>query len=340
MHWRFAGFLVLLCATLLIAATSAQAVSIEMVTVGDPGNASDTEFLTPGAVGYAYQLGKYEVTTSQYAAFLNAVAADDTYGLYNANMYSNSYGCKIERLGSAGGYTYQVAADRADRPVNYVSWGDAARFINWLHNGQPTGAQTLSTTEDGAYYLNGANDTTALMLVTRKTDAKFWIPTQDEWYKGAYYDPQKEGGAGYWDYATRKDAPDVPSNILTDPDSGNNANYRYSGDGSYTVGSPYWTTPVGSFEYSVSAYGTFDQNGNLSEWLETGSSSVRFIRSGSFINNESFMHANYTSGNYNPTTENFIVGIRVAGVVPEPGTFAMLAGAAAAAWLFLRRRKK
>jgi formylglycine-generating enzyme required for sulfatase activity len=43
-----------------------------------------------------------------------------------------------------------VVADWADRPVNYVSWGDAARFANWLHNGQPSGAQDLTTTEEGA----------------------------------------------------------------------------------------------------------------------------------------------------------------------------------------------
>ena len=66
------------------------------------------------------------------------------------------FGCKIQRIGTAGSYTYSVAADRANRPVNWVSWGDAARFTNWLHNGQPIGAQGLGTTENGAYYLNGA----------------------------------------------------------------------------------------------------------------------------------------------------------------------------------------
>jgi len=72
-------------------------------------------------VDYVYQIGKYEVTNAQYIEFLNAVAETDTYGLYSTNMWS------IERSGSSGSYTYTVAADRADRPVNHVSWGDAAR---------------------------------------------------------------------------------------------------------------------------------------------------------------------------------------------------------------------
>jgi formylglycine-generating enzyme required for sulfatase activity len=115
-------------------------------------------------------------------------------------MWSSIYTpCKIQQTGSSGSFSYSVAEEYANRPVNYVSWGDAARFANWLHNGQPTGAQDLSTTEDGAYYLNGAggremSDITepnyhesglALLAVTREADWKWAIPTDDEWYKAA-----------------------------------------------------------------------------------------------------------------------------------------------------------
>ena len=51
----------------------------------------------------------------------------------------------------------------AAAPVNVVSWGDVARFSNWMQNGQPTGAQDLTTTEDGSYYLNGAMTDAALL---------------------------------------------------------------------------------------------------------------------------------------------------------------------------------
>ena len=152
--------------------TAQAEVVMETVTVGNPGNASDTRHDTPGygGVAYTYNIGKYEVTAGQYTEFLNAVAATDTYGLYNTSMWSVVDGCKVERTGSPGEYTYSVAEDWRDRPVNYVSWGDAARFSNWLHNGQPTGAQSLSTTEDGTYFLDGATSNVDLIATTREAD--------------------------------------------------------------------------------------------------------------------------------------------------------------------------
>ena len=57
-------------------------------------------------------------------------------------------GGKPDRVCGAVNYTYTVAPDWASRPVNEVGWGDAARFADWLHNGQPTGMQDLTTTED------------------------------------------------------------------------------------------------------------------------------------------------------------------------------------------------
>ena len=131
---------------LLTFSSAARAVTFDWATVGNPGNAG--ELSGEGAGGYGpdaivggvdhtYRIGKYEVTAGQYTEFLNAVAATDPYGLYNTNMWSNTYGCKIERTGTDGSYSYSVAADRANRPVNYVSFFDAMRFANWLHNGQP-----------------------------------------------------------------------------------------------------------------------------------------------------------------------------------------------------------
>ncbi len=242
----FAGF--------LTCGTSVQAeVVIETVPVGNPGNdgensgESEPDGYGPdricGAVDYVYRIGTFELTAGQYAEFLNAVAATDTYGLYNPGMDS-TYGCQITQHGDSGNFTYDfsggtveapgsTAADWENRPVNFISWGDAARFANWLHNGQPTGAQDLSTTEDGSYYLNGAMTNGELIAVVREDDATWVVPSEDEWYKAAYYD----GGSGvYYDYPTSSDS--VPSNILGDPtDPGNNATFSDSGQ---TIGSPYW----------------------------------------------------------------------------------------------------
>jgi formylglycine-generating enzyme required for sulfatase activity len=260
--------------------------TIELVPVGNPGNSPDNTGY--GAVGYEYYIGKYEVTAGQYTEFLNAVAADDTYGLYNPSMWSSAYGCKIQQSGSSGSFSYSLATDRKDRPVNFVSWGDAARFANWLHNGQPTGAQGASTTEDGAYSLNGATSESALMAITRRSDATWFIPTENEWYKAAYH--KNDGVTGnYFDYATGSDG--LPSNVLTDPDPGNNANYR---DFGYTIGSPYWVTIGGAFENSASPYGTFDQTGNVAEWNETAATaSSRGVRGGDWLSTHFTMRASF-----------------------------------------------
>jgi len=315
-------------ALVLLAAGAAQAVGIDTVPVGNLGNAGEwsgggyggygTDRIC-GAVGYPFNIGKFEVAAGQYAEFLNKVAATDTYGLYNPNMWSDTYGCKIQRSGTSGGYTYNVASDWANRPVNYVSWGDAARFANWLHNGQPTGTQNAGTTEDGAYFLNGATSDTALQAVTREPDSKWAITSEDEWYKAAYH---KNDGvtANYFDYPMGSDS--VPSNVLGNPtDPGNNATFWANG---YTIGSPYYRTKVGDHENSDSPYGTFDQGGNVWEWNEAIiDGSYRGLRGGAFVSNDYSLHAAFRL-NYYPADEVIGIGFRVA-EVPEPATMSLLA---------------
>lgn len=305
------------CTLLGLLAGTVGAVDIEAVYVGHPGNAGELSGSGAGgggpdrvcgAVTHTYKMGTYEVTAEQYTQFLNAVATvQDTYDLYNPEMWSEIHGCKIQQNGSPGNYTYIVAPDWANRPVNEVSWGDAARFANWLHNGQPTGTQDLTTTEDGSYHLNGAMTEEQLQAVARKPTSSWVIPTEDEWYKAAYH--KNDGVTGnYWDYATSTD--DVPSNDLIDPDPGNNANFSQDGQ---TLGDPYWRTVVGEFENSESPYGTFDQAGNVCEWTETIILGyARGLRGGDLTDQSVNLRASYRNYYSPPTSSNMAFGFRVA----------------------------
>jgi sulfatase modifying factor 1 len=312
-------------------AAMADKITIETVPVGNPGNAYDPEWSWPGyewgAVAYEYNIGKYEVTAGQYAAFLNAVGGVDAYSLYNTTyMWRTDYGSGIERRG--GGtvgdpYTYTVATAFANRPVNFVSWGDAARFANWLQNEQRAGAQDSTTTEDGAYYLNGATSDADLLAVSRKADWKWAITGENEWYKAAYYNPAT---ATYYDFPTSSDT--EPGQDMADA-SGNNANQHTAGF-PYPIDSGMYTTLVGEFQNSESPYGTFDQGGNVWEWNESILSDYdgtkRGIRGGAWNDDYSLLFAAMRYS-YLPTHETSIVGFRVSevSVIPEPVSMTILA---------------
>ena len=208
-----------------------------------------------------------------------------------------------------------------------------ARFVNWLHNGQPTGTQNQYTTEDGAYTLGGAVDDNALLTVQRNGCWTWAIPTEDEWYKAAYH--KNDGATGnYFKYPTCSG--DMPSLILTNPDSGNIATFRDSSR--WTIGSPYWRTEVGEHESSASPYGTFDQGGNVREWNEcVFDSSHRCLRGGSFSDWGHQMHSSERDAAYPAIDCGYYIGFRVV-QVPEPSMFvAFLAGSVAAFGPFRRR---
>jgi formylglycine-generating enzyme required for sulfatase activity len=358
--------LFLLGVSFLLAPGSAMAanITIDTVLVGNPGNPPDQLFignnpdnLQFGSVAYEYRIGKYEVTVGQYTAFLNAVAATDTYGLYNTNMATNPNG-GITRSGSDGSYTYSTKPNMADKPVTFVSWGDAARFANWLHNGQPTGAQNASTTEDGAYTLNGATST-ALSAVTRNAGARWFIPTEDEWYKAAYYDPTLNRGAGgYWLYPMRTNSEpysDQPpgatpdntrvGNFIKDDGLANGYDDGYAVTGmdvtSYSSTQNY-LTDVGAYTSSPSPYGTYDQGGNVWEWNEALIVDwFRGWRGSSWSYGSNYLQASIRFG-FSPAFETPNNGFRVASraeIVPEPGTAVLGIVGCALMWVLRKRFK-
>ncbi len=284
-------------------------VTIDTVTVGDAGNAADTTGY--GAVDYEYNIGKYEVTIGQYTAFLNSVARTNTnshiVNLWNASMATDLNIAGISRSGSgtlASPYSYSVIGS-GNRPITYVSWFDAARFANWMHNGATNGAST----ETGAYTLDGA---TSGVIFTKNAGATWWIPSEDEWVKAAYY---KGGGtaAGYWDYPTQSDS--APGNTIGG--ATNQANY-FTLDYAVTQYAIYsetqnYLTDVGAFSSSASASGTFDQAGNVSEWNDDVNGFSRGLRGGFWDSDNNPLLSAARVGIL-PTGEFGSIGFRVASV--------------------------
>jgi formylglycine-generating enzyme required for sulfatase activity len=338
-------------AALSVSVTGAAPITYPMVTVGNAGN--NAELLTGhGAVRYEYEIGKYEVTIGQYSTFLNAVAASDPYGLYNANMGTDLRVAGISRTGAAGSYSYVVmdnGGSSENRPIAYVTWFSAARFANWMHNGQPVGQEGAGTTDTGAYTLNGATSDAAF---SRNAGAKYSIPTLDEWFKAAYYSPQlNSGSGGYFGYPTQSRYATPGNQIGSLP---NQINGRNNDTGALavtqnTVEDPAqnYLTAVGAFSGSASFYGTFDQGGNLAEYNDLdGSLSLYRGQKGGSWNGSTVMSSDWVGGGDVQTIYSGPgVGFRLVGAIADPvpeidpaGAGSVLALVSGALGLIERRR--
>ena len=97
-------------------------------------------------------------------------------------------------------------------------------------------------------------------MFTRNSGAKYFIPNDDEWFKAAYYDPQRSGWKKYWNYPDRADIP--PRN---QGDPANRANFQTTVLGE---GPPFYVSEVGRNQ-AQGYYKIYDLGGNVWEWLET-----------------------------------------------------------------------
>ncbi len=318
----------------LVAATAhAAPVTIDWVTVGDPGNANDTTGY--GAVATSYKIMKYEFTNADYVKFLNASdpTGANTYGTYNSSMGSDARGGISFTSGNATGSKYAVRTDMGDKPVNFVSWFDGARVSNWMNNGQ--GA---SSTETGVYDLVASGSGIA---PAANASAVFYLPTEHQWYKAAYY---TGAGGEYTNYGNGNDS--TPTEVTANSSGvgsagpfGNAANFNYGADWNSQNGN---VTTVGT-NGGANFYGVFDMSGNVHEWndLDNTPGSERGFRGGSWLVNYASLQTNFRAS-WNPSFESSGVGFRLASpvAVPEPSTCAMgLAGIACAGWGAYRRRR-
>lgn len=321
---------------MLSLAIDAFAVTIETVPVGYAGNAPDVNYGDGqfGAVAYDYRIGTHEVTNAQFAEFLNAKGG---IGYVSNLMGPSSMRGGILKSGVGPNFNYSVLPDFADKPVAGVSWFTAIRFANWMHNGQGNG-----DTETGAYTIP-ADLTGSFNIITRNPGATWFLPSEDEWYKAAYYQPAAAGGDAddYWLYATRSN--DAPTSATADASGNINnpganvANWAQGANWNSTVSGN--VTTVGSAGLpSASFFGTYDQAGNVSEWTDelrlTGATGVVVRGSSWAVGTTAAFVRNFGAQASNSVAQGF----RLA-TIPEPST-CTLALAALVAMMAVRRRRR
>jgi formylglycine-generating enzyme len=259
-------------------ADNIQGIDIEFVNIGHAGNTADST--SYGAVGYDYRIGKYEVTSGQWDSFVSLAGTP-------IGNPSEAYDTDIPNIGT-------------NFPVSGVSWYEAAQFCNYLTSGNKI---------RGAYLFSGDNINPGDFLGIDRASAisnygnVYLIPTEDEWYKAAYYKPD---GSGYSLYANGLD---------TIPPADNGWNYNV---GEYKFA---WTVGTGSQEQN----GTYNMMGNLREWNETLDGSNRSIRGGACLGPTGLAQFLRSSGRYSlsPIDENQMTGFRIVSV-PEPSTLLLL----------------
>lgn len=260
-------------------------IDLEFVTIGGPGNPGDTRTNFPdkanpygcGAVNYMYQIGKYEITNGQWDTFVSLAGAPT--------------GNPSEAYDESAYYP------GVNIPANEVSWYEVLQFCNYLTSGDKT---------QGAYLFSGDNSNPGDYLgIDRPTALATYgtiyvIPTEDEWYKAAYYT-----GSGYSTYANGTDiAPTQDGCNFCDP------GYATDPAGPWDVGS-------GTEEQN----GTFDIMGNVYEWNEETICSYRGTRGGCFYDSYVDLRSSDRS-ECNPVTapysEYHAFGFRIVSVTEEP----------------------
>ena len=170
-----------------------------------------------GSVRYTYQITQYPITNNEYCLFLNSVDpnASNPNDIYSASMSSSTRGGITQSATGPKRYRYRVKTNMGNKPVNFVNWWRAARYCNWLHNGgrvyNITNSSATAPQNIGAY--NVGTSTTGTSVILPSANAKFTIPTLDEWIKAGYY----QGGtsAEYWAYPTQYNTPPECVDIIS-----------------------------------------------------------------------------------------------------------------------------
>jgi formylglycine-generating enzyme len=286
--------------------TSGNEFTIDFVDIGHAGNAADTT--TYGAVPYEYRVGKYEIS-------------QDTITKATASGMANV---------TAGSWT-------GNQPAAYISWYEAAAFVNFLNTDSGKTAAYDLTINNGiwsmALWSSEQAWTAGGTNLYRNKDAYYFLPSENEWYKAAYYNA---AGTNYFLYPTASSS--VPTAVASGTDAGS-AVYNN------VASVPAIVASAGG----LSPYGTMGQGGNVWEWSESAfdgtnssSSESRAIRGGDWQDPELYLRSSSRNLSGIPTSVSNIMGFRVASVpslsIPEPSTYALLLLGAGAIYFWKRRK--
>lgn len=281
---------------------------IETIAVGMPGRSpdpKDCQNQTPcDQVDSVIDLGRYETTNSQYTQFL---IANDFFGqsqgtaigdLYHPNMGTEPHG----GIDPAAGFTpYSVRSGFSDKPVTWISWRDAARFVNWLNSREGPRVDFTNGPEHNVLSPNVAYDTTVAnpeATATRSATAQWFLPSESEWHKAAYLNPK--GLPDYYLYPHRSN---IAPTAEMPPGRANSANYN---NGVGTI------TDVGSYAMSIGPFGHSNLAGNAIEWTDTINPASRVLRGSGFSLSSSFARSDTGSFLSGRLLELADTGFRVA----------------------------
>lgn len=305
-----------------------------------------------GSVSHDYRIARSETTTSQWMAFINTFAGRSDYPTqirdvigFELRFGPHFWGAAPDPRYNGPGFQYTLdttSPASGMQPVGGISWRAAAMYCNWLHNGQSSDWSTLL---DGAYDVAtfGRSAQEPLNYTDapgHRPDARFWIPTLDEWMKAAYYDPNRAGPGqgGWWRYVNRSDAPPT----VGPPGTGTTSAGLYD----YQNNTPaFWSLPLGSYPDQQSAFGLFDTSGGASElgedyydpnrydppryesrYLFGAHIGIQRVDPGfeQYVYGDLASRFNNAIGGTDPSGGNLVNGLRVVAAIPAPATWTMM----------------
>jgi len=234
----------------------------QWAVIGDVGNAPYTSnpfssAFGRGSVDHEYRISKLEITTAQWMEFMNTFPNE-----FPIEQWPSTWGA--HRQGSCW-VLDEGLSNPAMVPVNGVSWRHAAKYCNWLHNDKVPEAWAITNGAYDASTFTSNEDGTFNDQLTHSPDAKFWIPTHNEWLKAAHYDPDRYGEKlpGWWEYSHSSDTSPAPGRPGT-PGAQTSAGIPFDGMQPFPS-----VIPLGSYPETRSPWGLLDLSGGQEEWMES-----------------------------------------------------------------------